>query len=570
MAAHLGLTNTHYADPSGLEPGQRVVGLRSLAPDRVCVVGRAARRRSCAPRHTRCTRASARFQIHSTNKLLGTDVDVRAGKTGFISKAGYCLATLLQVPQGSQVAVVVLGAANSTTRFWEARHLFNWVGGPRAGHRRRRSVRAPTNPRDQTRPSRPGFERAVNWPLVDACPRGRLAYRRRDAQIAGRAPTLHVLMVASEVTPWAKTGGLGGRARRAARGARSARPSDDAVVLPRYRGVSRRRGDRAVRARASWARRPRDVSLSCGERSRRAGGLSSSIRRSCSIATASTTQGGVDFPDNAERFALLAAAALDFAHAGGASAWPDVIHAHDWQAGLVPVLVRAIRTAGRRSRRPGWSSRSTTSRIRACSRATSCRRWDCRGASSRWTRASSGGSSAFSRRASPTATSSRPSARPMPARRNGGVRCGLEGVLAARRDRYVGILNGIDTAVWDPATDPYLPASYSTRTIWPARPRASAPCSSASSCRSGDDAMARPVIGMVSRLVDQKGLDLIEAAADTLATLDATWVFVGTRRGALRAVSGEPGRAVSVARRRAHRLRRSARAPGRRRARTSS
>ena len=82
---------------------------------------------------------AGRFTIHSTNKLLGTDVDVRGGKTGFISKAGYCLATLLQVPQGSQVAVVVLGAANSTTRFWEARHLFNWVVGRSAGHRRRRS-----------------------------------------------------------------------------------------------------------------------------------------------------------------------------------------------------------------------------------------------------------------------------------------------------------------------------------------------------------------------------------------------------------------------------------------------
>ena len=40
--------------------------------------------------------------------------------------------------------------------------------------------------------------------------------------------------------------------------------------------------------------------------------------------------------------------------------------------------------------------------------------------------------------------------------------------------------------------------------------------------------MGRPVIGMVSRLVDQKGLDLIERAADDLAALDATWVFVGT------------------------------------------
>jgi D-alanyl-D-alanine carboxypeptidase len=59
--------------------------------------------------------------------LLGTDVDVRGGKTGFIAKAGYCLATLLQIPQGSQFAVVVLGESTSISRFTEARHLFNWA-----------------------------------------------------------------------------------------------------------------------------------------------------------------------------------------------------------------------------------------------------------------------------------------------------------------------------------------------------------------------------------------------------------------------------------------------------------
>ena len=49
------------------------------------------------------------------------------GKTGFISKAGYCLATLLRLPQGNQVAVVVLGASSNPGRFWETRHLFNWL-----------------------------------------------------------------------------------------------------------------------------------------------------------------------------------------------------------------------------------------------------------------------------------------------------------------------------------------------------------------------------------------------------------------------------------------------------------
>ena len=67
--------------------------------------------------------------LHNTNHLVGTDVDVRGGKTGFISKSGYCLATLLRLPQGDQVAVVVLGAKSNPARFWETRHLFNWLAG---------------------------------------------------------------------------------------------------------------------------------------------------------------------------------------------------------------------------------------------------------------------------------------------------------------------------------------------------------------------------------------------------------------------------------------------------------
>jgi D-alanyl-D-alanine endopeptidase (penicillin-binding protein 7) len=68
------------------------------------------------------------INIHSTNRLvMGGDIDVLGGKTGFISKAGYCLATLLRLPTGNQVAVVVLGARSNPGRFWETRHLFNWM-----------------------------------------------------------------------------------------------------------------------------------------------------------------------------------------------------------------------------------------------------------------------------------------------------------------------------------------------------------------------------------------------------------------------------------------------------------
>jgi D-alanyl-D-alanine endopeptidase (penicillin-binding protein 7) len=132
MAQHLNLKATHYTDPSGLESTNL-----SSAYDLSQLIAFAAGEpliSSIMRTETYEAHPSAgTVAIHSTNKLLGTDVEVRAGKTGFISKAGYCLATLLQLPQGNPVAVVVLGATNSATRFWEARHLFNWVVGRSQG-----------------------------------------------------------------------------------------------------------------------------------------------------------------------------------------------------------------------------------------------------------------------------------------------------------------------------------------------------------------------------------------------------------------------------------------------------
>lgn len=132
MAGHLGLANSRYTDPSGLDATNV-----SSAYDLSHLIAFASADAHLAPIMRKAeyeAHTSLRtIPIHSTNKLLGSDLDVLAGKTGFISKAGYCLATLLQIPQGGPVAVVVLGAANSTTRFWETRHLFNWVVGRAQG-----------------------------------------------------------------------------------------------------------------------------------------------------------------------------------------------------------------------------------------------------------------------------------------------------------------------------------------------------------------------------------------------------------------------------------------------------
>ena len=127
-AAELGLENTHYADPSGLLSENT-----STAYDMARLITHASQdeRVSSIMRTYEYTVYSGKRPItfHSTNHLLGrSDVDVRAGKTGFISKAGYCLATVLRLPDtGQNVAVVVFGARSNAGRFMESRNLVNWV-----------------------------------------------------------------------------------------------------------------------------------------------------------------------------------------------------------------------------------------------------------------------------------------------------------------------------------------------------------------------------------------------------------------------------------------------------------
>jgi D-alanyl-D-alanine endopeptidase (penicillin-binding protein 7) len=127
-ALELGLTSTHYADPSGLLSDNvssaydmaRLIAHAS-ADDRIGSIMRTQEYSVQTKRRT--------ITFKSTDHLLGrSDIDVRAAKTGFISKSGYCLATLLRLPQGGQeVAVVVLGARSNAGRFMETENLFNWL-----------------------------------------------------------------------------------------------------------------------------------------------------------------------------------------------------------------------------------------------------------------------------------------------------------------------------------------------------------------------------------------------------------------------------------------------------------
>lgn len=128
-ALELGLTHTRYYDPSGLDSGNVSTALDmahliafAASDDRIASLMR--------KREHQLTTSRRTITIHNTNRLVGSDIDVRGGKTGFIRASGYCLATLLGLPNTTQqVAVVVLGARSNAGRFMETRHLFNWIAG---------------------------------------------------------------------------------------------------------------------------------------------------------------------------------------------------------------------------------------------------------------------------------------------------------------------------------------------------------------------------------------------------------------------------------------------------------
>src|SRR4030095_13753906 len=82
---------------------------------------------------------------------------------------------------------------------------------------------------------------------------------------------------------------------------------------------------------------------------------------------------------------------------------------------------------------------------------------------------------------------------------------GMHGLLAARRDRLTGILNGIDTTVWDPANDALIPSRYGANTL--ARKAAN---KRALRARVGlEPRSGTPLLGVVTRLTPQKGIDLL-------------------------------------------------------------
>ncbi len=333
--------------------------------------------------------------------------------------------------------------------------------------------------------------------------------------------TLDILMVVSEALPYSKSGGLGdvGASLPSALARLGHRVT---VAVPRYRGNPD--GFEVARfPRGAWAASPE---IRVIERRHDDGvrfwlvDCPQYFDREDLYGTAAG-----DFADNDRRFSALCRGTLEATARSGIR--PSVLHAHDWQAGLAPAYLRY-----RYARHPVLGGVPAVFTIHNLAFQGVFGRevlpaldldWECFTGDGLeyWGKVSLLKSGInFS---SAVTTVSRSYAQEIQTSDQG---FGFEGVLRARAGVLFGIRNGIDTLAWNPESDSLLAASYSVEDL-----SGKTVVKQALLKRFGltnDGGTSRPVIGMVSRMVDQKGLDLIAAAATELMRLDAVFVILGT------------------------------------------
>jgi starch synthase len=229
---------------------------------------------------------------------------------------------------------------------------------------------------------------------------------------------------------------------------------------------------------------------------------------------------GQDWPDNAVRFAALAQVAADISGGSVKGYRPAVLHAHDWQAGLAPAYLHY-----RGGSRPGTvmtvhnlafagkAPRDLLARLGLPPEAYAIDGVEFHGTISPL--------KAGLRFADRITTVSPAYAAEIRTEEAG---MGFDGLLRARAGVLTGILNGIDTAVWDPESDPLIAARFSRRTL--AKRTAN---KAALQARLGlEQEEAAPLFGVVSRLTWQKGMDLLLACLPALRALGAQLALVGT------------------------------------------
>jgi starch synthase len=234
---------------------------------------------------------------------------------------------------------------------------------------------------------------------------------------------------------------------------------------------------------------------------------------------------GRDYTDNCERFVFFSRAVLEAVRLLSLNV--DIIHANDWQTGLVPAYLRILYRNN-----PGYERIGTLFTIHNMAYQGVFWHWDMllTGLDWKyfnWQQMEFFGSLnllktglIFADRLNTVSPRYAEEIQSAP------LGCGLEGVLQQRREVLSGIINGVDYSDWNPATDSHLAANYGPDNPLPGK----AVCKAALQSVMGLPESARiPLLGVIGRLVEQKGVDLIAAVMrEWVQSQNVQWVLLGT------------------------------------------
>jgi starch synthase len=234
-------------------------------------------------------------------------------------------------------------------------------------------------------------------------------------------------------------------------------------------------------------------------------------------------ENGQDYPDNDVRFALFSKAVLEMIKLVGFK--PDVIHCNDWQTGLIPTYLKTIFAGDDFYKEIATVFTIHNIAYQGLFPAMTMEKiglpWDIFNMNGveYWGHVSYMKAGLvytdIINTVSPTYAAQIQSSEKYGK--------GLEGLLSSRTQDLYGILNGIDSEVWNPSTDEFISSKYSHTNL-----RGKASCKKDLQKANNLPVESVPVIGIVSRLADQKGFDLIAEALDNIMTNDVQIIILGT------------------------------------------
>ncbi len=326
---------------------------------------------------------------------------------------------------------------------------------------------------------------------------------------------MRVAVLSSEAVPFAKTGGLADVAGALPK-ALLEHGADASLVLPLYEQIDRKqlRGQIIDNLEVEWQGTTR-ARVWHSE----AAGAPAFLIEAPKYFQRNSIYG---FRDDHARFAFFCRAALALFKRLGAP--PDIVHLNDWHSGFAAVELRARRYVD-----PYYARTRTLFSIHnlAYQGAFDPKELDWMGFGSPDRREpfmTDGAASALKAgllMSDALSTVSRRYALEIQTPEHGH---GLEWILRARSDRLVGITNGVDYDVWNPATDKHLAAHYNAENLSGKRM-----CKLDLLRRFGlPENLDRPIIASVSRLTSQKGFDLIKEAAGAILETGATFIALGS------------------------------------------